>query len=407
MRFPRWILLAAGAAVVAATVAGCSKSAQTYLERGNAQLEKGNVDAAVLEYRNAVAKDAMFAPARLEARRSLPAPGERGRRGRRVGARGGPASERRRRPIEGWRSASRRPPGGRRQGPGGQGPRHQSEERGRARAARQCAGRPHGPRRRAEGDAAGAEPRPAVSPPDQSGHDSGRQGQSPGGGSRVPAGRRDRPQVGSCRARAWAVPVDHREVVRGGGRIQGRARPRTRQRPGQSRARGVLPENGPRRRGRALFQEDRGSLRHRGGEARACGLLRGTEAAGGCHGRPREAQRRAAVLGAGQGEDRRHPARRGEDRRRLPHGRRSGDEAPDAGAGARRARPAAARRRPDRRGPAGRAGGRQAGSRETPRPITCSAPSSRPSATWTPRRSRSGRCCGSTLAPRPRRCGSR
>jgi len=46
-------------------VAGCSRSAQSYLERGNAHLEKGNVDAAVLEYRNAVAKDPMFAPARL------------------------------------------------------------------------------------------------------------------------------------------------------------------------------------------------------------------------------------------------------------------------------------------------------------------------------------------------------
>jgi len=52
--------------VVATAVAGCSRSAQHYLERGNAQLDKGNVDAAVLEYRNAVAKDAMFAPARLK-----------------------------------------------------------------------------------------------------------------------------------------------------------------------------------------------------------------------------------------------------------------------------------------------------------------------------------------------------
>jgi len=51
---------------ILATAAGCSKSAQNYLDRGNAQLEKGNVDAAVLEYRNAVAKDAMFAPARLK-----------------------------------------------------------------------------------------------------------------------------------------------------------------------------------------------------------------------------------------------------------------------------------------------------------------------------------------------------
>ena len=66
MRFTRGIRLAAGAAVVAAAVAGCSRSAQSYLERGNAQLDKGNVDAAVLEYRNAVEKDPMFAPARLK-----------------------------------------------------------------------------------------------------------------------------------------------------------------------------------------------------------------------------------------------------------------------------------------------------------------------------------------------------
>ena len=66
MNVPHWIRLAAGAAVVAATLAGCSKSAQSYLDCGNAYMEKGNVDAAVLEYRNAVAKDGMFAPARLK-----------------------------------------------------------------------------------------------------------------------------------------------------------------------------------------------------------------------------------------------------------------------------------------------------------------------------------------------------
>jgi hypothetical protein len=46
---PRGIRLALYAAVVAATASGCSRSARTYLERGNAQFEKGNIDAAVLE----------------------------------------------------------------------------------------------------------------------------------------------------------------------------------------------------------------------------------------------------------------------------------------------------------------------------------------------------------------------
>jgi Tfp pilus assembly protein PilF len=64
MQFPRWIRLALGVAVVAAAVAGCSRSAQSHLERGSAHLEKGNVDAALLEFRNAVEKDPMFAPAR-------------------------------------------------------------------------------------------------------------------------------------------------------------------------------------------------------------------------------------------------------------------------------------------------------------------------------------------------------
>jgi len=62
----RWIRFVPAVALMALTLVACSKSAQTYLERGNAQLEKGNVDAAVLEYRNAVGKDAMFAPARLK-----------------------------------------------------------------------------------------------------------------------------------------------------------------------------------------------------------------------------------------------------------------------------------------------------------------------------------------------------
>jgi len=46
VRFPCWIRLALGAVVVAASAAGCSRSAQSHLERGNAHLEKGYVDAA-------------------------------------------------------------------------------------------------------------------------------------------------------------------------------------------------------------------------------------------------------------------------------------------------------------------------------------------------------------------------
>jgi len=60
------IRLVVAVAALAISAGGCSRSAQIYVERGDAQLEKGNVDAAVLEYRNAVAKDAMFAPARLK-----------------------------------------------------------------------------------------------------------------------------------------------------------------------------------------------------------------------------------------------------------------------------------------------------------------------------------------------------
>ncbi len=60
---PRLAGLALGAALMFGA-AGCSRSAQSYFERGNAQIEKGNVEAAILEYRNAVARDAMFAPAR-------------------------------------------------------------------------------------------------------------------------------------------------------------------------------------------------------------------------------------------------------------------------------------------------------------------------------------------------------
>ena len=68
MPVPRRILVALGAAVVVVAVAaaGCSRSAQSYLDRGNASLKAGKVDAAVLEFRNAVKKDPMFAPARVK-----------------------------------------------------------------------------------------------------------------------------------------------------------------------------------------------------------------------------------------------------------------------------------------------------------------------------------------------------
>ncbi len=66
MKSLRWIPSAFLVILLAFGVAGCSRSAQSYLERGNAQLEKGNVDAAVLEYRNAVERDPKFAPARLK-----------------------------------------------------------------------------------------------------------------------------------------------------------------------------------------------------------------------------------------------------------------------------------------------------------------------------------------------------
>ncbi len=60
----RWVRLAPIVVVLALAMVGCSKSAQMYVERGDAQLAKGNVDAAILEYRNAIAKDPLLAAAR-------------------------------------------------------------------------------------------------------------------------------------------------------------------------------------------------------------------------------------------------------------------------------------------------------------------------------------------------------
>ncbi len=66
MKIPRSIWLALGAAVVVVAVAaaGCSRSAQSHLDRGSAYLKEGKVDAAVLEFRSAVQKEPMSAPAR-------------------------------------------------------------------------------------------------------------------------------------------------------------------------------------------------------------------------------------------------------------------------------------------------------------------------------------------------------
>ena len=66
MKPQKWILSALIILALVQATAGCSRSARSYVERGDAQLEQGNVDAAVLEYRNAVQKDPMFAPARLK-----------------------------------------------------------------------------------------------------------------------------------------------------------------------------------------------------------------------------------------------------------------------------------------------------------------------------------------------------
>ncbi len=64
MRISSRIRIALIVALIAAAASGCSRSAQDYVNRGDAALKAGKIDAAVLEYRNAVGKDPMFAPAR-------------------------------------------------------------------------------------------------------------------------------------------------------------------------------------------------------------------------------------------------------------------------------------------------------------------------------------------------------
>ena len=61
-----WIRLVFGAAAIAVAISGCSRSAQSHLDRGDAYLAAGKIDAAVLEFRSAVDKDPMAAPARLK-----------------------------------------------------------------------------------------------------------------------------------------------------------------------------------------------------------------------------------------------------------------------------------------------------------------------------------------------------
>ncbi len=60
------LFILAVTAAIALTLQACSRSAETYLERGNAQLEKGNEAAATLEFRNAVEKDPTLALARVK-----------------------------------------------------------------------------------------------------------------------------------------------------------------------------------------------------------------------------------------------------------------------------------------------------------------------------------------------------
>jgi putative PEP-CTERM system TPR-repeat lipoprotein len=63
-RFPDSFRVTLGVALIALMATGCSRSAQSYVDRGDHALTKGDVAAAVLEYRNAVAKDPMLPVAR-------------------------------------------------------------------------------------------------------------------------------------------------------------------------------------------------------------------------------------------------------------------------------------------------------------------------------------------------------
>ncbi len=62
MHISNRIRLALVLSVIVASVSACSKSAQYYMDRGDALLKQGKIDAAVLEFRNAVQKDQMSGP---------------------------------------------------------------------------------------------------------------------------------------------------------------------------------------------------------------------------------------------------------------------------------------------------------------------------------------------------------
>jgi len=66
MNVPHHLRLLVGALLVVLTAAGCSRSAQSHFDRGNAYLDKSNETAAVLEFRSAVGKDPKFAAAHVK-----------------------------------------------------------------------------------------------------------------------------------------------------------------------------------------------------------------------------------------------------------------------------------------------------------------------------------------------------
>ncbi len=51
---------------IAISTAGCSRSAETYVARGDAAVARGDLASAVLEYRNAVEKEPLLAAARVK-----------------------------------------------------------------------------------------------------------------------------------------------------------------------------------------------------------------------------------------------------------------------------------------------------------------------------------------------------
>jgi tetratricopeptide (TPR) repeat protein len=66
LREMNWASVACGATglCLVLSLAGCRRSAQSHVERGDAYAAKGDTAAAILEYRNAAQKDPTFAPAR-------------------------------------------------------------------------------------------------------------------------------------------------------------------------------------------------------------------------------------------------------------------------------------------------------------------------------------------------------